>query len=105
MQSEIVRRLVWAGLLAGTGALATVASAVTETWRGCDTAMPGSPLCELNVSAASTPATALLPSARTSRPRTAPLAPSTSRTVSISPLVPMLPPPDAPSATAFTLRV
>ena len=28
-----------------------------------DTAMPGSPLCELNVSAASTPATALLPSA------------------------------------------
>jgi hypothetical protein len=26
MQSEIVRRLIWAGLLAGTGALATVAA-------------------------------------------------------------------------------
>jgi hypothetical protein len=26
MQSDIMRRLVWAGLLAGTGALATVAA-------------------------------------------------------------------------------
>jgi hypothetical protein len=26
MQSEIMRRLIWAGLLAGTGALATVAA-------------------------------------------------------------------------------
>jgi hypothetical protein len=26
MDSEIVRRLIWAGLLAGTGALATVAA-------------------------------------------------------------------------------
>ncbi len=35
MQSEIIRRLIWAGLLAGTGALATVAAhRVSEAiWR------------------------------------------------------------------------
>jgi hypothetical protein len=35
MQSEILRRLIWAGLLAGTGALATVAAhrASEAIWR------------------------------------------------------------------------